>query len=116
MGQPALLDRLQREVDGSPGFASRMRTTAWHDAFDSATGRTEFAKFAATYQVSLDAELCNFALQLAFSPSSVRFEDPDKGAGAFERLAQVPSLARGAFLARLVMDLAERNLAAKATV
>lgn len=111
-GPPGLLDRLQREVGGSPGFGARMRTTEWGRAIDDAAVQAEFVRLAGIYRISDDVELCDLALRLAFGPGAVRFDNPDKGAAAFERLAAVPSLARGAFLARLVMDLAARELLA----
>jgi hypothetical protein len=111
-GQSMLLDRLQREIADSTGFGARIRTTDWGDAADDAAVRAEFARLATTYRISDDVELCDLALLLAFNPSAVRFDNRDKGAIVFERLAAVPFLARGAFFARLVTDLAARELLA----
>jgi hypothetical protein len=50
-GRPALLDRLQREVGGSPGFASRMRNTLWNQPETNPQCRAEFVKIARTYGI-----------------------------------------------------------------
>jgi hypothetical protein len=109
-GQFGLLDRLQRDVGGSPGFAARMRTTDWVHGFDEIALRTEFVRLVKTYHIHDDLELCDLALRLAFDPASIRFDDPQKGSAIFERLANAPSLARGAFLARVASDLSSRHL------
>jgi hypothetical protein len=114
-GQPALLDRLQRDVAESRGFAARIRTTDWGPSFDGKALRAEFARLAATYHISEDIDLCHLAFRLAFNPSAVRIDSPDKGAAAFARLALVPSLAKGGFFARLVADLAVQELLAART-
>lgn len=104
-GKPKLLDGLQREVGGSPGFASRMRTTSWSWLADSSSACAEFRRLAGIYQISSDGELCDLALRLAFHASGIRLDDPKKGADEFEKLGSLPSLAKGAFLAKLVTDL-----------
>ena len=81
-GRPELLNRLQREVGGSPGFASMMRNTAWNQAATNPQCREEFLKIARTYGISVGAEVCELALRLAFRPGSIRLADPDKVARA----------------------------------
>jgi hypothetical protein len=103
-GKIRLLDRLQRDVGGSPGFASRMRTTSW-DLTNREPANSEFIRLARTYQISDDADLCELALRLAFDPDGLRFPDPEKGRTMFKRLAANPPLARGAFLAKLAADI-----------
>jgi hypothetical protein len=106
-----LLDRLQREVGGSPGFASRMRNTLWKQPATNPECREEFLKIAKTYGISVSAEVCELALRLAFQPGAIRLGDPDKVLRAFEELAGNPIVARGAYLAKLTTDLAVRGRA-----
>jgi hypothetical protein len=111
-GQKMLLDRLQREVGGSPGFASRMRSTQWSKTGLSRVEREEFLKIAKTYSVSGNPELCELAMRLAFQPNTIPLADLDKILPAFEELARNPILARGAFFAKLSTDMAARERAA----
>jgi hypothetical protein len=99
------IDRVQREVGGSPGFASRMKTTDWKWFPDSRQARAAFFNYAQTYKVSGDRKLCDFALRLAFEPASIRLDDPNTGADMFEHLASHQTVVRGAFFAKLVADL-----------
>ncbi len=98
------IEELQREVGGSPGFASRMRSTPWKWFPNSTGARNEFRRYAKFYGVSKDGELCDLALRLAFHPASIRLDGPTKGAEIFKRLGETPVLARGAFLAKLASD------------
>jgi hypothetical protein len=104
-GKGVTIEELQRDVGGSPGFASRMRSTPWKWFPNSTGARAEFARYAAFYGVSKDAELCDLALRLAFHPASISFDDPKKGAEIFKRLGETPVLARGAFFAKLTSGL-----------
>ena len=104
-GKGVTIEELQREVGGSPGFASRMRSTPWKWFPNSTEARAEFLRYAEFYGVSKDAELCDLALRLAFHPASIRFDDPKKGAEIFERLGETRVLARAAFFAKLASDL-----------
>jgi hypothetical protein len=99
------LEDLQTEVGGSPGFASRMRTTEWTWHSDSAHARAEFFRVANTYGVCINRGLCDLALRLAFHPSSIPLNDPNQGARIFEELGKLQILARGAYLAKLISDL-----------
>jgi hypothetical protein len=99
------LESLQAEVGGSPGFASRMRTTAWTWHSDNARARSEFCRLAKTYGISSDKGMCDLALYLAFHPSSIRVSDPQKGRAVFEQLGTKGHLARGAYFAKLTSDL-----------
>ena len=108
VGNPGLLDRLQREVGGSPGFASRMRNTQWQPTINP-RAREEFLKIAKTYGISVNTELCELALRLAFQPSTIRLADLNKMLALFEELADNLSLARGAYLAKLSTHLAIRD-------
>jgi hypothetical protein len=108
-GAIAQIEDLQGEVGGSPGFASRMRTTNWTWLSDNAHARSEFFRLAKTYGISEDANLCDLALRLAFHPSSIRLDDPKKGAAEFEQLGTKGILARGAFFAKLTSDLRFRE-------
>src|SRR5271166_930616 len=111
-GRPELLDRLQREVGGSPGFASRMRNTLWNQPETNPQSREEFLKIARTYGIPVGAEVCELALRLAFQPGTIRLADPDKALKAFEELAGNPTVARGAYLAKLTADMTVRAGAA----
>jgi hypothetical protein len=111
-GQKGLLDRLQREVGGSPGFASRMRSTDWSQSGTNRADRDEFLKIAKTYGVSENSEQCELAMRLAFQPDTIRLTDPDTIRPAFEELARNPILARGASLAKLSRDMVTRERAA----
>jgi len=111
-GRPGLLDRLQREVGGSPRFASRMRNTLWNQPATNPQCREEFVKIARTYGISVGAEVCELALRLAFRPGTIRLSDPDKVVRAFEELAGNPVVARGAYLAKLATDMTARARAA----
>jgi hypothetical protein len=99
------LGDLQGEVGGSPGFASRMRTTEWDWNSDAAHTRAEFFRLANTYGVCLDRGICDLALRLAFHPASIRLNDPKQGARDFDELGKLPILARGAYFAKLTSDL-----------
>jgi hypothetical protein len=111
-GRPELLDRLQREVGGSPGFASRMRYTLWNQPETNPQCWEEFLKTARTYGIPVGAEVCELALRLAFRPGTIRLADPDKVLKAFEELAGNPIVARGAYLAKLTADMTVRAGAA----
>ena len=99
------LEDLQRDVGGSAGFSSRMRTTEWTWHSDRAHACAEFFRLANTYRVSSDRQLCDLALRLAFDPGSIRLNDPKQGARDFEELAKLQILARGAYFAKLASDL-----------
>jgi hypothetical protein len=99
------LQDLQAEVGGSPGFASRMRTTKWTWHSDSAHARAEFFRLANTYGVCIDRAICDLAMRLAFHPTSISLSDPDQGARTFEELGKLQILARGAYFAKLTSDL-----------
>jgi hypothetical protein len=99
------LEDLQGEVGGSPGFASRMRTTNWTWHSDSERAKAEFFRLANTYGVSDDKTICDLALRLAFHPTSIRLNDPTKNAHNFEQLGTKSILARGAYFAKLTSDL-----------
>jgi hypothetical protein len=103
-GAGGTIEELQREVGGSPGFASRMRTTSWNWFPNSHRARVEFFRIAKVYGISENFELCELALRLAFHPASIRLNDPKKGAEAFEQLGTMRTLIRGAFFAKLVTD------------
>ena len=103
-GNTALED-LQGEVKGSPGFASRMRTTEWTWHTDNSKARAEFLRLANTYEICSEKAICDLALRLAFDPVSIRMKDPSKGAEELEKLASKQILARGAYFARLTSDL-----------
>jgi len=76
---------------------------------ESAELREEFKRIAKLYQVSDDPDLCVLALRLAFAPETIKFDKTDDAVSAWTRLASVPVLARGAFFARLVADIAIRE-------
>lgn len=99
------LEELQVEVGGSPGFASRMRTTEWTWHSDSAHARAEFFRVANTYGVCINRAICDLALRLAFHPSSIQLADPKQGGRDFEELGKLQILARGAYFAKLTSDL-----------
>jgi hypothetical protein len=103
------LEDLQGEVGGSPGFASRMRTTNWTWHSDNALAKAEFFRLAKTYDVCEDKTICELALRLAFHPASIRLNDPKKGAHDFEQLGAKGNLARGAYFAKLTSDLRFRQ-------
>lgn len=107
--RPELLDRLQREVGGSSGFASRIRSTPWNKPATNPQCREEFLKITKTYGISVGAEVCELALRLAFQPDTIRLGDPDRVMKSFEELADNPIVARGAYLAKLVADMAARS-------
>jgi hypothetical protein len=99
------LKELQLEVGGSPGFASRMRTTTWDWYADSGYARAEFYRLAKTYGVCLDRGICDLAMRLAFHPTIISLADPKQGAHNFQELGALPILARGAYFAKLTSDL-----------
>jgi hypothetical protein len=99
------LQELQSVVGGSPGFASRMRTTEWTWHTDPAHARAEFFGIARTYRVCLDRALCDLALRLAFHPTSIRLNDPAQGAREFGELGKLPILLRGAYFAKMNSDI-----------
>jgi hypothetical protein len=103
------LEDLQSEVGGSPGFASRMRTTDWTWHSDNSRARAEFHRLAKTYSVSDDKIICDLALRLAFHPASIRLNDPKKGGREFDQLGTKAILARGAYFAKLTSDLRFSN-------
>lgn len=99
------LEELQRDVGGSPGFASRMRTTEWTWHADNNQARREFARLARTYEITKDAAMCDLALRLAFNPAGIKLTDPKEGARQFEQLAGLQTLTRGAYFAKMTSDL-----------
>jgi hypothetical protein len=107
-GNIAGIEELQGDVGGSPGFASRMRTTEWTWHSDKARARAEFLRLATTYGVSHDPSLCDLALRLAFQPAAVRVKDKSE-AESFVQLGTAGILARGAFFAKLTSDLRFRD-------
>jgi len=102
------LNDLQADVGGSPGFASRIRTSNWNWRTEKADVIAEFARLARTYKVCSDQALCELALRLAFDPTSIRPSDPKIGADQIGALADYPALARGAYLARLAVDVSRQ--------
>jgi hypothetical protein len=103
------IEDLQGDVGGSPGFASRMRTTEWTWHSDVVRARAEFLRLANTYGVCSDKTISDLALRLAFNPTSIRLNDPKEGARNFETLGTMPVLARGAYFARMTSDLRFRQ-------
>jgi hypothetical protein len=108
-GNRGLLDRLQRDVGGSPGFASRMRHTDWSGRRVRASNHHEFLRIAKTYGVSARPELCELAMRLAFHRESIRLVEPDKLLPTFEELVRNPVLVKGAFLAKISTEMRQRD-------
>lgn len=104
-GRLHVLDRLQRQVGGSPGFAYRMRKTDWRKQVQGMAQAVAFRKWANNYGISEDRELIAFAFRLAFHPDAISFADAKTGAKKLRQLSENASLARGAFLAKLSMDV-----------
>jgi hypothetical protein len=103
--QDRCLERLRRDIGGSPGFTSRLMSTDWGAALGSDSLRTEFTRLANLYQISDDRMLCGLAFRVAFEPTTIKFTVADRGAADWARLSHVPALVRGAYLARLAMSL-----------
>jgi hypothetical protein len=100
------LEQLRHGIGGSVGYGARLRGTNWSNGIDDPTVLAEFVRLAGVYQVSNDPGLCLFALRLAFAPTIIKFTSPEQGASECARLAEVPILARAAFFARTVSQLA----------
>ena len=102
-GRPDMkLDKLQKMV-GMPGFALLLREQFTQDRSPEAAG--DFGELAKRYKVCSSADLCAVAWRVAFSPMSMKFQDPRSASEAFELLAANQLLARGAFFARTVADV-----------
>ncbi|MER2605000.1 MAG: hypothetical protein ABTQ29_04145 [Siculibacillus sp.] len=94
------LERAQLAVGGSPGFGSRMRTTAWVDmSWEQA--QAEFFGHAHRYQVTADREVANRAITLAFCPW--KYQAPASAAEDIDALRANRPLMRGAYLARAMI-------------
>lgn len=104
-GRLHLLDRLQRQVGGSPGFGYRMRQTDWRSQVQGMAQSVAFRKWANRYGISEDRPLAEFAFRLAFHPGAISFADVQTGTKNLRQLSENASLARGAFLAKLSMDI-----------
>jgi len=96
--KPGLVETAQQGVGGSPGFASRMRTTAWEPA-NAGRLRAGFFFYAERYKITRDRSLSDLAIILAFQPHAVRIEN-QKPEEAIKGLLANRALVRGAFLAR----------------
>jgi hypothetical protein len=105
------LERAQAGVGGSPGFGSRMRTTAWGDMSWSRL-RVEFFNYAQHYNITKDRGLTEQALTLAFRPWALRISAGESPVEVLTKLLACRPLVRGAFLARAAMPTSGGVLAA----
>ncbi len=105
------LERAQAGVGGSPGFGSRMRTTAWADMSWSRV-RAEFFNYAQHYNITEDKGLTDQALTLAFRPWALRIPAGDSPIEVLTKLLACRPLVRGAFLARAATPASGGVLAA----
>lgn len=112
-GQRHLVNRLRKDLGGSPGFGARICSTDWGGYPQFSDAVAEFARIAEVYGVCGNARLSDFALRLAFHPQSVRFDYPGLPSDLFEQIAINQQLLKGAFLTRLVSDLAIRDAIAE---
>lgn len=99
------LAHVQAGVGGSPGFGSRMKSTAWSAVLDDDM-RDQFSGHANTYGVSSDRVICDLALMLAFAPRSIALRTPGEARTALQPVLTNRTLVRGAFLARYLSMLA----------
>jgi hypothetical protein len=106
------LEQLRRDIGGSPGFGARLRANDWRSGADDPAVCAEFIRLAAVYQVSDNPALCTLALRLAFAPLAIKFSTRDEGISNWVGLAQIPTLARGAFFARLATNLSAQKVRA----
>lgn len=102
-GRSQFLERLQREVGGSPGFA----VAVWDGARafkDPRDFEVSFIDKAKIYRVSTDPALCALAFRMAFRVRDVRFDGWSCGQDQLQKLIANSTLARGAYLAKLAFD------------
>lgn len=109
-GRRNILDDLKKGILGHyTGFSTRMSDESWILHPDTTLRATTFTTHAATYRICRDRDLCTLAVLLAFHPEQVTTTSP-KTHDLLKQLATNQRLARGAFFAKLVFDLAEQNL------
>lgn len=102
-----VIQQLRNSVGGSPGFVSRIMTTNWAGADQNDLLKGEFVRIAAVYQISEDLTLCQLALRVAFAPTTIRPGADTEAVNEWQRLMSVPSLVKGAYLARLMSRLGD---------
>lgn len=115
-GQSELLDQLQRDVGGSPGFA----VAVW----DLACGVAEirelervFSEKSKVYRISSDLSLCSFAFQIAFDLNNVCLNSSGRRRRHLQAVTSNVPLLRGAQLAKVAYDISslERRLSKSAS-
>jgi hypothetical protein len=104
------LGELYPRVYYSRGFASGIAKFAWAYEADEAAAEAEYLRLVGVYRVPGDLTLASHALRLAFQPHTF-----DQIAGhspnVFDALRSATALIRGAFFARLALDMASRSAA-----
>lgn len=109
-GRRDLLDELKKEIVGHyTGFSSRMSDKNWILNPDMEVQIVEFTAHAATYNICRNARLCRLAVLFAFHAEQVTTASAET-VDLLTQLVANQRLARGAFFARLVFDLAQQDL------
>ncbi|RWI72237.1 hypothetical protein [Mesorhizobium sp.] len=109
-GKRDLLNDLKKEIVGHyTGFSTRMGDEGWILSPDTEFQIAEFTAHSATYNICKNPRLCRLAILLAFYPEQVATTSPETRT-LLEQLAVNQRLARGAFFAKLVLDLAQLDL------
>jgi hypothetical protein len=111
-----VIQQLRNSVGGSPGFVSRIMTTNWDGADQNDSLKDEFVRIAGVYHICEDVVLCGLALRVAFAPETIRPSADSDAITEWQRLMSVPSLVKGAFLARLVTRLRGQASASGVTI
>lgn len=102
------LGDLYARVWHSRGFGSGLAKFCWNYDLEESAANAEFRRLVELYKLPVDANLCSFALKLAFSPQSLKTAELHSE-DLFSALRNENSLIRGAYFARLASDLRSRN-------
>jgi hypothetical protein len=104
------IGELYARVYYSRGFASGIANFAWSFEADAAAANAEFFRLLGVYKISADLTLAALALRLAFQPHTLDHMT-GHSSDLFEALRREPALIRGAFFARLALDITSRSAA-----
>ena len=104
------IGELYGRVYYSRGFASGIAKFAWAYEADKVAAEAEFLRLLSVYKIPADLSLASLALRLAFQPHTFD-QITGHSSGVFDALQREPALIRGAFFARLALDMTSRSAA-----
>jgi hypothetical protein len=98
------LGELYGRVYYSRGFASGIAKFAWAYEADKVAAESEFLRLLEVYKIPADLTLASLALRVAFQPHTLD-QIPGHSPDVFDALRSATALIRGAFFARLALNM-----------